>query len=320
MVTPKVIITCAVTGSAPTPGRNPAVPVTPAEIARSAVEAAEAGAAIVHIHVRDPATAAPSSDIALYKEVCERIADASDVIVNLTGGPGGRLTLAQDDPRKAGPGTTLATPEARMAHIVALRPELCSLDVATMNAADRIMVNTPDHVTAMAEMIHRAGTRAELELFDLGHISLARHLIETAAIPPPAMFQLCMGVRWGAPPTPQALMALRDALPKDVLWCAFGTGAAQFPVAAQAILLGGHVRVGLEDNIYLEHGVLAPSNAALVERVVNIATLLGAKIATSDEARAALQLSTQASMKRPAHQGDNTMNSQSKGSLRAFAN
>jgi uncharacterized protein (DUF849 family) len=280
-----------VTGSAPTPDKNAAVPVTPAEIAESALGARDAGAAIVHVHVRDPETKGPSMDPALYRGVVERIrATGSDVILNLTTGPGASFVPGDDDPADGTAGSTFARPEARVRHVEELRPEICSLDVATINRPDRVFMNTPAHLTAMAERIRAAGVKPELEVFDVGHIELARHLIDTGVLDAPALFQLCLGTAFGAPHRLETLIHMRDLLPAGSQWAAFGISRFQMPIAAAVIQLGGHVRVGLEDNIYLERGVLAPSNAALVDKAVRIIRLLGFEIAGPDEARTILGL------------------------------
>jgi uncharacterized protein (DUF849 family) len=281
-----VIVSCAITGGGNTVGKHPAIPVTPAQIAQSSIEAAAAGAAIVHIHVRDPATGNPSMDPALYREVVQRIRDSgTDVIVNLTTGPGARYIPGEDDPAIGAPGSTMRSPDIRTAHVAELRPEVCSLDVATFNFGDHVFMNTPAHLKRMAANIAAAGVKPELEVFDSGQIRLATHLIEAGLIAPPPMFQLCLGIAWSAPATPQSMIFMRDLLPKDAVWAAFGIGPAQFPMVAQAVLLGGNVRIGLEDNLYLEKGVFAPTNASLVEKAVKIIRLMGANIATPDQAR-----------------------------------
>ncbi|MGY2052132.1 3-keto-5-aminohexanoate cleavage protein [Methylobacterium sp. JK268] len=282
----KTVITCALTGSFDTPSKNPAVPVTPEAIARSALDAAAAGAAVVHIHVRDPGTAKPSMDLALYREVVERIRERNDsVILNLTTGAGGRFIPGADDPAVAGPGTSLATPEARTRHVTALRPEICTLDVATMNFGEHTFLNTPGHLREMAALIGRAGARPEIEVFDLGQIELAKHLIAEGHLARPPLFQICLGIPWGAPATPETLLQMRDRLPPDAVWSAFGIARAEFPMVALAATAGGHVRVGLEDNLYLSRGQLAPSNAALVEKAVTLLALLDRSPASPDEAR-----------------------------------
>ena len=287
----KVIISCAVTGSADTPGRNPAVPVTPEQIATSALDAAKAGAAIVHIHVRDPQTTKPSMDIAHYREVVERIrASGSDVLINLTTGPGARFTHDENDPSKAGPGSVLRSPEQRVRHVVELKPDICSLDMGSLNMGDRVFVNTPSHLQKMAEAIKNAGVMPELEVFETGHLLLAKNFIDKGYVKPPGMFQICLGISWGQPATPEAMTYMRSLLPPEAPWFAFGISLHQFPMVAQTVLLGGHPRVGLEDNIYLEKGKLAPSNAALVEKAAKIVEILGDAVATPREARQILGL------------------------------
>jgi uncharacterized protein (DUF849 family) len=282
----KVMISCAVTGSADTPGKNPAVPVTPQQIATSAIDAAKAGAAIVHIHVRDPKTGLPSMEGALYAEVVDRIRQSgTDAVINLTTGPGGRFSPDPADPMKPGPGTTLRTPRQRVQHVLDLRPEICSLDMGSMNMGANVFVNTPPILEAMANDIREAGVTPELEVFETGHLLLAKRMIETGHIEKPAMFQICLGIAWGQPATPEAMIYMRNLLPADCQWFAFGISLHQFPMAAQAVLLGGHVRVGLEDNLYLEKGKLAPSNAALVEKAAKIIEVLGDIVAKPADAR-----------------------------------
>ena len=287
-----IIITCALTGSATLSGKNKAVPVTPREIADSAIEAARAGAAIVHIHVRDPETGQASMRADLYRETVQRIRDSgTDVIVNLTTGPGARFVPGDDDPRIGGAGTTLKPWPERVAHVEELKPQVCSLDVGSMNFGEHVFVNTPAHLRKMAEAIRNAGTKPELEVFDLGHIRLAQRLVEDGLVAPPPLFQISLGIPWGAPATPESMLAMRNNLPIGALWASFGIGATQFAMVAQAVLLGGHVRVGLEDNLYLRRGVLAPSNAALVERAVEIIHQLGEQPASVNEASSILNLS-----------------------------
>lgn len=288
----KVIISCAVTGSADTPRRNPAVPVTPEQIATSALDAAKAGAAIVHVHVRDPKTTEPSMETALYREVMERIrAKNGDVLINLTTGPGARFTHDETDPSKPGPGSSLKSPADRVRHVVELKPDICSLDMGSLNMGDRVFVNTPSHLQAMAEAIKTAGVMPELEVFETGHLLLAKRFLEQGYVKPPGMFQICLGISWGQPATPEAMTYMRNLLPPNSPWFAFGISLHQFPMVAQTVLLGGHPRVGLEDNIYLEKGKLAPSNAALVEKAAKIIAVLGDHVATPGEARQILGLS-----------------------------
>jgi uncharacterized protein (DUF849 family) len=289
----KTVITCAVTGSFDTPSKNPAVPVTPEQIATSALEAAKAGAAVVHIHVRDPKTTKPSMELSLYREVVERIREKNDaVVLNLTTGPGGRFIPDPAEPRKAGEGTTLTTPAVRMRHIEELKPPICTLDVATMNFGEHAFLNMPAHLREMADRAKAAGTKPEIEVFDLGHIELAKRLIAEGHLAEPPLFQLCLGIPYGAPATPETLILMRDQLPKNAAWSAFGISRAEFPMAAVAVAAGGNVRVGLEDNLYLGRGQLAPSNAALVERAATIIELLDGSVASPAEAREIFGLPT----------------------------
>src|SRR5882762_5158630 len=282
----KVMISCAVTGSADSPKRNPAVPVSPAQIAQSCIDAAKAGAAIVHIHVRNPQTTRPSMDGALYREVVDQIrGSGSDVLINLTTGPGARFVPGEDDPQKPGPGTTIKPPAERVRHVVALKPDICSLDMGSMNMGPHVFINTPSHLEAMAVAIRDAGVLPELEVFETGHLLLAKRLIENGHIRPPGMFQICLGISWGQPATPEAMSYMRTLLPAGSPWFAFGISLHQFPLVAQTVLLGGHVRVGLEDNLYLEQGKRAPSNAALVEKAAHIIEVLGDHHATPAQAR-----------------------------------
>ncbi len=281
-----VIISCAVTGGGDTGLKYPNVPVTPAQIAASAIEAAKAGAAIVHIHVRNPETGKPSMDLPLYREVVERVRDsATDVIINLTTGPGARFIPGDDDPTKPGEGTNYRRPEERVRHIAELKPEICSLDMGSLNFGPHVLMNTPKHIEAIAKVIRENGVVPELEVFDTGHIALANDMLERGALPKTALFQICLGISWGAPATPGAMAAMAQMIPSEMPWAAFGISRHEFPMVAQAALLGGHARVGIEDNLYLERGKLAPSNAALVERAAQILILMGYGIASAAEAR-----------------------------------
>jgi uncharacterized protein (DUF849 family) len=287
----QVIITCAVTGSITRPDQHPGLPITPEQIATAAIEAARAGAAIAHLHVRDPSSGAPSMDLALYREVVERIRSSdTDLIVNLTTGPGGRFVPSDDDPKVAAPGSTLMRPERRVEHVVALKPEICSLDLNTMWFGSGAVINTPRNARIMAEAIRAAGVMPELEVFDSGDIQLAHQMLADGTLSRPPLFQMVLGIRNGFPATPQTLLYAKSLLPDDAIWAAMGIGRMEFPIVAQACLLGGHVRVGLEDNLYLEKGVLAPSNAVLVERAATLLELLGHEVATPAEARAMLGL------------------------------
>ena len=291
MFSSAVFVTCAVTGSGDSVRKNPHVPVTPAQIAASALEAHTAGAAIVHLHVRNPVTGAPSRDPALFREVFERIrAHNTEVIINLTGGMGGDILLGPDDaPLKFAVGTDFVGPRERMAHITQLAPEIGSLDCGSLNFDESLYGTTPRYLRDMAQEYRSKRVRPELEVFELGHIELARQLIAEGLIDQPALFQLCLGIKYGAPATTEAMTAMRDALPAGVHWSAFGVGRMQMPMVAQAVLLGGNVRVGLEDNLYLEKGVLA-TNAGLVERAVAIVESLGARVQPPAEVRQRLAL------------------------------
>jgi len=287
----KVIVTCAVTGGGDTVDKHPAIPVTPEQIATSCIEAAKAGAAICHIHVRDPKTGKPSMGFELYKEVVDRIRSSdTDLVINLTTGAGGRYVPGASDPREAGPGTSLSTPAERVRHVVELKPEVCSLDMGSMNFGQHVFMNTPAHLAEMAKAVQEAGAKPELEVFDSGHVRLANHFVESGIIQGTPLYQLCLGIAWGQPATPAAMSYMEGLLPDDAHWAGFGISRMQFPMVAQAVMLGGHVRVGLEDNLYLERGVLAPSNAALVEKAVKIINLLGHDIASPDDARRTLKL------------------------------
>ncbi|MGH6897915.1 MAG: 3-keto-5-aminohexanoate cleavage protein [Geminicoccaceae bacterium] len=290
-VTDKTIVTCAVTGSITRPEQHPGLPITPEQIAAAAIDAAKAGAAIAHIHVRDPETGAPSMALELYREVVDRIrSSATDLIVNLTTGPGGRFVPSDDDPKVAAPGSNLMRPEKRVEHVLALKPEICSLDLNTMWFGSSAVINTPRNVAIMAKAIQGAGVMPELEVFDSGDIQLAQQLLESGVLPRPPLLQLVLGIRNGFPATPATLLYAKSLLPDDAMWAAMGIGRMEFPIVAQACLLGGHVRVGLEDNLYLGKGELAPSNAALVERAVTLVELLGGSVATPAEARTVLGL------------------------------
>jgi uncharacterized protein (DUF849 family) len=294
-VNPDVFITCALTGVGDTTRASDLVPVPPRQIAEAATEAGRAGAAIVHIHVRDPATGKGARDVALYREVVERIrATDVDVVLNLSAGMGGDLVLGGDDaPLPLDPdGTDLAGAAERLAHVEELRPEICTLDCGSLNFAaggDYVLVNTPGILRAMARRIQELGVRPELEVFDTGHLVMVRDLISEGLIDDPVLIQLCMGIPYGAPHDPTTLMTLVNQLPSGCVFSAFSIGRMQLPYVAMAALAGGNVRVGLEDNIYLSRGVLA-TNAQLVERAVTILTAMNARVLGPDEVRAKLQL------------------------------
>ncbi len=272
----EVMITCAVTGSHQNFHKHPNYPITPQQIAEACLEARAAGAAVVHVHVREPETGQPSGDPTLYREVVERVrGDAgSDVLINLTTGEGGRFVPSEDDPHVGGPGTTLRAPESRVRHVEELRPDICSLDMATMNFADAVFMNTPAHLRRMAERIKAAGVKPELEVFDTGHIVLAKRLIAEGLIEAPPLFQLCLGIAYGAPATREVLALMRDMLPEGAVWAAFAISRQQLPMVEAVVELGGHVRVGLEDNLYLGKDEFA-TNGQLVERAVETIRRLG---------------------------------------------
>lgn len=287
----KTVITCAVTGSADTTGKSPAVPVTPKQIADAALDAGKAGAAVVHIHVRDPETGKASMDLELYRETVGRIRETgSDIVINLTTGPGGRFIPGDIEPIDFAAGTSLKAPETRMQHIADLLPDICTLDVATLNFGEHAMVNVPKHLRAMADRAKELGVTPELEVFDSGHILLAKQLIKEGHLNSPALFQLCLGIPWGAPATPEGMAFMKSLLPEDAMWSAFGISRGEFPMVAQATMLGGHTRVGLEDNLYMARGEMAKSNAQLVERAVQIIESIGGEVADPSEARTAFGL------------------------------
>lgn len=292
-MSPPAIITCAVTGSSPSPAKHKAVPVTPAEIAQSAIEAASAGAAIAHIHVRDPVTAKPSQETRLFAEVMDRIRSSGvDLLINLTMGAGARFYHDPGDPKIPAPGTTLTGPDERIAHVLSLRPPICSLDVATMNRDGFSFINIPAHLEQMARSVRTAGVKPEMEVFDAGHLELAKHLVAEGAVDAPAFVQFCLGIKWGMPALPEAMDYLLGQLPERAVWSAFGIGPGAFPVIEASVSRGGHVRVGFEDNLYLPGKNLARSNAALVEATADIITRAGRNVATPDQARSILGLAT----------------------------
>ena len=294
----EVFVTCAVTGSGGTQDRSPHVPRSPKEIADSAIDAAKAGAAIVHCHVRDPDTGAPSRRLDLYREVTDRIRDAEvDVVLNLTAGMGGDIVFGSTEaplPVNAA-GTDMIGAAERVAHVAECLPEICTLDCGTMNfaEADYVMTNTPGMLRAMGQMMTDLGVKPEIEAFDTGHLWFAKQLVAEGILTSPALVQLCMGVPWGAPNDLNTFMAMVNAVPDDWNWSAFSLGRDQMPFAAAAVLAGGNVRVGLEDNLFLDKGVLA-TNAQLVERSVTIIENMGAKVVGPDVVRERLGLTKRA--------------------------
>jgi len=289
----EIFITCAVTGSGDTTSKSDLVPVTPKEIAESAIEAAKAGAAIAHCHVRDPETGAPARDLNLYREVVDRIRSSdTDVVINLTAGMGGDIIIGSAEaPLPLADSTDMVGASVRTEHVRELLPEICTLDCGTMNFShgDYIMANTPSMLRAMAKQMQDAGVRPEIEVFDTGHLVLAKDLVKEGLIDDPVLVQLCMGIPYGAPDDINSLMAMVNNMPEGWIYSAFSIGRGQLPYAALAPITGGNVRVGLEDNIYLSRGELA-TNAQLVERAVTINEAMNIKIMTPEDVRAKLKL------------------------------
>ncbi len=288
-----VIISCAVTGAGDTTDRHPAIPITPKQIAEAALEAARAGAAIAHIHVRDPETGKGSRRLDLYREVVERIRESdTDVILNLTTGMGGDLFLGPDDDvLNFTDQTDCVGQMERLEHVEDLLPEICSMDCGSFNysGANYVYVSTQTMLETGARRLQEIGVKPELEVFDMGQLWFAKHLLEQGLLDSPPLFQLCLGIPWGAPATPNTFMAMVNELPPECNWGGFALGAQEMPMVAQSVLLGGNVRVGLEDNLYLEKGVFA-SNAQLVEKARRIIEAMGASVQTVAEARKTLQL------------------------------
>ena len=289
-----VIISCAVTGSGDSVGKHPAIPVTPEQIANAAIEAASAGAAIAHMHVRNPETGKATRDDELYKEVVSRIKDSgTDVIINLTSGMGGDIEIGpEDDLLKFGPNTDFISALERLSHVEKILPDICSLDCGTLNFGDgrMIYVSTPEQLRIGAKRIQELGVKPELEIFDTGHMWFANEMHKEGLLDAPALYQICLGIPYGAPANTSSMKNMVDMLPEGRNWAAFGIGAMQMPMVAQAVLLGGNVRVGLEDNLYLEKGVFA-SNGSLVEKATTIITNMGANVMNVKDARNKLGLS-----------------------------
>ena len=291
-----VFITCAVTGSGGTQDRSPHVPRSPKQIADSAIAAAKAGAAIVHCHVRDPQTGTPSRELSYYREVTDRIRDAEiDVVLNLTAGMGGDMIFGgTENPLPLASGTDMAGAEERVAHIAECLPEICTLDCGTMNfaEADYVMTNTPGMLVAMGRMMTELGVKPEIEAFDTGHLLYAKQLVADGVLEPDALVQLCMGVPWGAPDDLNTFMAMVNNIPSEWTFSAFSLGRNQMAYVAAAVLAGGNVRVGLEDNLWLEKGVLA-TNEQLVARAKTIIENMGARVIGAEEVRQKLKLTKQ---------------------------
>ena len=286
----EVILTCAVTGGGDTVGRHPAIPVTPKEIADAAIEAAGAGATVAHCHVRDPETGRNSMRKDLFKEVADRIRDSdTDLILNLTGGNGGLYIPSDADPRRAAEGSDLCSVERRAEHAVEIRPEICSFDVGTIMDGDGVYFGTLGYMREFARLLKEAGVKPEIEVFDTGGINVANRIVEEGWIDDPPMYQLCLGIGHMAPVNTQVMVAMRDMLPGNAVWASFGISRMQMPMVAKSVLLGGHVRVGLEDNLYLERGVFA-SNGELVRKAVGIIEALGARVLSPAQGREKLGL------------------------------
>jgi uncharacterized protein (DUF849 family) len=289
----EVIITCAVTGAGDSVGRSPHVPVTPTQIAAACIEAAEAGAAVVHVHVRDPETGKAARTVAYYEEVVGLVRESPvDVVLNLTCGMGGDLYLDPEDPSRIIEGTDLATPYERMEHVDRLRPEICTIDCGSMNFGDHVVINRTSDLEKMARYAQEWGVKPELEVFDMGQVGIASRLVRKGLVDGDPLFQFCLGIDGGAAASAESIMALKSMIPANAIWAAFGISVHEMPMVAQAVLLGGNVRVGLEDNLYLEKGVLA-KNGELVEKAARIVRDLGASILGPAEARRKLGLTQQ---------------------------
>lgn len=285
------ILTCAVTGGDDVAAKFPQLPVSPRQIADAVIDAAKAGAAIAHIHVRNPETGKPSMELELYRQVVDAIRESgSDVILNLTTGPGARFVPGLDATNTFGEGSNVRAPVERVRHILELKPEIATLDMGSLNFGRGALINVPAQIELIAEGIRAAGVLPELEIFDAGHMALALKMLSDGAIPKSAIFQFALGIPWGAPATPEMVSYFRSTLPSDAVWASFGVGRAEFPMVAQSFLMGGHCRVGMEDNFYLSRGVTAETNAQLVEKAVGIIRSLGGEVATPAEARKILGL------------------------------
>ena len=289
----EVIVTCAVTGAGETTDKSPHVPITPEEVANSAIEAAKAGASVAHVHVRDPETGKGSRDKKLFKEAVDRIRDnKTDIVINLTAGMGGDWVPDQKNMAMPGDGTDMIGPDERLEHVELCKPEICSLDCGTLNFGvndHSIYISTLPILRKMAELTQSWGVKPELEVFDLGHIRLAKQLISEKLVNEPPMFQICLGIPWGADQSVDTMKVMKDHLPQNAFWSGFGISRMQIPMATAAVAMGGNVRVGLEDNLYLSKGVLA-TNAQLVEKIVKIITLMGGRVLSPEETRTKLEL------------------------------
>ena len=289
----EVIVTCAVTGAGDTTDKSPHVPITPEEVANSAIEAAKAGASVAHVDVRDPETGKGSRDKKLFKEAVDRIRDnKTDIVINLTAGMGGDWVPDSKNMAMPGDGTDMIGPDERLEHVELCKPEICSLDCGTLNFGvndHSIYISTLPILRKMAELTQSWGVKPELEVFDLGHIRLAKQLISEKLVNEPPMFQICLGIPWGADQSVDTMKVMKDHLPQNAFWSGFGISRMQIPMATAAVAMGGNVRVGLEDNLYLSKGVLA-TNAQLVEKIVKIITLMGGRVLSPEETRTKLEL------------------------------
>ncbi|TDQ40868.1 3-keto-5-aminohexanoate cleavage protein [Aureibacillus halotolerans] len=288
----KVMLSCAVTGAGDTTAKSPHVPITPKEIADSAIKAAKAGATIAHIHVRDPETGRSSHDVKLFQETVERIRESeTDVIINITSGGGGDWIPSQEDPTKGGEGTDIQTPEERHEPIAKLLPEMCTIDCGSINFGNMLYVSPTDWLEKQARLVQESGVKPELECFDTGHIHFANNLIDKGLIDGDPLYQFCLGIPWGAAADAETLSYMKSRIPANGRWAAFGIGRMQMPLVAESLLQGGNIRVGLEDNLYLKKGQLA-TNEQLVDKAVGIVQSLGSDIMTPAEARQELNLFT----------------------------
>lgn len=291
MTTRRTILTCAVTGNLTRLDMNPRLPCTPEQIASDSLAAADAGAAIVHIHVRYP-DGRPSMELSHYRETVERIrAKNTALIINLTCGPGGRFQPGDENPAIAGPRTNFLAPMKRVEHVLALKPDVCTLDLNTMTFGQEVVINLPANVTKMAEAMYGVGVKPEIELFDSGDIHLAQDLFSKGVLKKPAMACLVLGVKYGFPATAETMMFAKSMLPSEVEWTGFGIGRAAFPMLAQSWILGGNVRIGMEDTVHIARGKLTSGNGELVEKARWIVESMGGELASAEEARARLGLS-----------------------------
>lgn len=290
-MTKPTILTVAVTGAGSSRDQNPHLPVTPQEIAQACIDSAEAGAAVAHIHVRDPITGEGSMELSYYREVFRTVrAACPDLVINLTAGMGALFVPDPEEPSRPAAGTTLVNARARVEHVVELKPDIASLDLCTMLFMKSVVINTPQEVTIMARAMQDAGVKPEIEVFDTGDIHLAHDLIAQGVLAKRSLFQLVLGGKYGAVATPASMMHLKSLLPEGSEWAGFGIGRYAFPMVAQAFLLGGHVRIGMEDTVYLEKGVLTPDNASLVRKAARIVEDLGGTLATPQQAREILEI------------------------------